>query len=122
MGNDDPRPTEHSALSAECSVELSVVIPAYNEAAILGETIARVAAYLEASGQHELLVVDDGSRDATAAIVEACAEQRWHSVCPAPAPLLLHLSALPDRPCLHCHRQPAAAPERDRHAVWLQGI
>src|ERR671933_178039 len=75
MGNDDPRPTEHSALSAECSVELSVVIPAYNEAAILGETIARVAGYLEASGQHELLVVDDGSRDATAAIVEACAEQ-----------------------------------------------
>ena len=52
-----------------------MVIPAYNEAAIIGETIARVAAYLEAEGRHELIVVDDGSRDATAAIVEAFAEQ-----------------------------------------------
>jgi len=57
------------------AVELSVVIPAYNEAAIIGETVARVAAYLEASGRHELVVVDDGSQDDTAAIVQACAEE-----------------------------------------------
>lgn len=56
-------------------VELSVVVPAYNEASIIGETVARVATYLEAHGDAELLVVDDGSQDATAAIVEACAAQ-----------------------------------------------
>jgi dolichyl-phosphate beta-glucosyltransferase len=54
-------------------IELSVVIPAYNEAEVIGDTIARVSAYLAANGSHELLVVDDGSRDATAAIVEAFA-------------------------------------------------
>jgi dolichyl-phosphate beta-glucosyltransferase len=53
---------------------LSVVIPAYNEAGIIGDTVARVAAYLEASGSHELIVVDDGSRDRTAGIVEEFAE------------------------------------------------
>src|SRR3954467_5962961 len=66
--------TQRSALSTQYSVELSVVIPAYNEAAVIGDTVARVAAYLEASGNHELIVVDDGSRDATASIVEALAE------------------------------------------------
>jgi len=54
-------------------IELSVVIPAYNEAEVIGDTIARVSAYLAANGSHELLVVDDGSRDATPAIVEAFA-------------------------------------------------
>ena len=51
-------------------IELSVVIPAYNEAEVIGDTIARVSAYLAANGSHELLVVDDGSRDATPAIVD----------------------------------------------------
>ena len=54
-------------------IELSIVIPAYNEAEVIGDTIARVSAYLAANGSHELLVVDDGSSDATAAIVEAFA-------------------------------------------------
>jgi glycosyltransferase involved in cell wall biosynthesis len=54
-------------------IELSVVIPAYNEAEVIGDTVARVSAYLQANGSHELLVVDDGSRDATPAIVEAFA-------------------------------------------------
>ena len=52
-----------------------MVIPAYNEAGIIGDTVARVMAHLEASGQHELIVVDDGSRDATARIVQAFAEE-----------------------------------------------
>jgi glycosyltransferase involved in cell wall biosynthesis len=51
-----------------------VVIPAYNEAAVIGDTVARVAAYLEAAGNHELIVVDDGSHDATPSIVQALAE------------------------------------------------
>jgi glycosyltransferase involved in cell wall biosynthesis len=46
---------------------LSVVIPAFNEERRLGATLERIAAYLrDASIDAELLVVDDGSRDATA--------------------------------------------------------
>jgi dolichyl-phosphate beta-glucosyltransferase len=51
--------------------EISVVIPAYNEAERLPPTLDRVRAYLDASGRpYEILVVDDGSRDATAALAE----------------------------------------------------
>lgn len=52
-------------------LDLSVVIPAYNEARRLGPTLDRVVAYLEGRGlSHEVLVVDDGSVDGTAALVE----------------------------------------------------
>ena len=51
---------------------LSVVIPAYNEAARLPPTLERVRAYLAQSGlSHEILVADDGSTDATAEIARA---------------------------------------------------
>jgi dolichyl-phosphate beta-glucosyltransferase len=46
---------------------LSVVIPAFNEAERLPRTLGRLADYLRAFGHaHEVLVVDDGSSDATA--------------------------------------------------------
>jgi dolichyl-phosphate beta-glucosyltransferase len=48
---------------------LSVVIPAYNEAARLPRTLARLDAYLgTASPDHEIVVVDDGSTDDTAGV------------------------------------------------------
>ena len=51
---------------------LSVVIPAFNEAARLPPTLERVRAYLARSGMtHEVLVVDDGSGDGTARVAEA---------------------------------------------------
>jgi dolichyl-phosphate beta-glucosyltransferase len=46
---------------------LSVVIPAYNEAARLPASLRRLREYLEAGdGSHEIVVVDDGSTDGTA--------------------------------------------------------
>lgn len=52
------------------SIHLSVVIPAYNEEKVIGSTITRVASYLESTGENELIVVDDGSRDSTAQVVK----------------------------------------------------
>ena len=50
---------------------LSVVIPAYNEQERLGATLERIRSFLDAEGKDaEILVVDDGSRDDTAALAE----------------------------------------------------
>ena len=51
---------------------LSIVIPAYNEENRLPATLARLYSYLATSpfGDAEVLIVDDGSRDGTAALVE----------------------------------------------------
>jgi dolichyl-phosphate beta-glucosyltransferase len=47
---------------------LSIVIPAYNEAERLPATLCRITAYLDRqASEAEILVVDDGSRDDTAA-------------------------------------------------------
>jgi dolichyl-phosphate beta-glucosyltransferase len=48
------------------ALELSVVIPAYNEEGAIRQTVEAVAAYLAQAGvRHEILVVDDGSTDGT---------------------------------------------------------
>ncbi len=51
-------------------ITLSVVIPAYNYAAVLPRAIESVLAQAESAGSVELLVVDDGSTDDTAATLE----------------------------------------------------
>jgi dolichyl-phosphate beta-glucosyltransferase len=52
--------------------EVSIIIPSYNEERRLPETLERIAAYVRASGREtEILVVDDGSTDRTAAIAES---------------------------------------------------
>jgi glycosyltransferase involved in cell wall biosynthesis len=54
------------------STRLSVIVPAYNEEARVGDLIRSLQASLVALGDgHEIIVVDDGSSDATAAQVEA---------------------------------------------------
>ena len=54
---------------------LSVVVPAYNEAASLPAFHARLRAVLDASLERwECLIVDDGSTDATVAVAEALRE------------------------------------------------
>lgn len=54
--------------------ELSVVIPAYDEAARLGPSLRRVVDYLRSRGvDYEVLVVDDGSGDGTAEVARGFA-------------------------------------------------
>jgi glycosyltransferase involved in cell wall biosynthesis len=56
-------------------IGVSFLIPAYNEASTIAEVLARIDA-LELDAQ--IVVVDDGSTDATAAIVEAYAAGHPH--------------------------------------------
>lgn len=54
--------------------KLSIVVPAFNEAARLELSLRKIVEYLrEMRGPSELLVVDDGSQDDTAAIAEKLA-------------------------------------------------
>ena len=53
------------------SLELSIVIPAFNEEGRLAESLRRIREYLNRrSMQFEVLVVDDGSTDGTVKLVE----------------------------------------------------
>jgi dolichyl-phosphate beta-glucosyltransferase len=53
---------------------LSVVIPAFNEAARLPAYLDEVAAFLEGRGEpHEIIVADDGSTDGTVAVARSLA-------------------------------------------------
>src|SRR6185295_1275510 len=57
-------------------MDLSIVIPAFNEARRLGPTLRRVVDYLRQDGaEYEVLVVDDGSTDATAEVAEELAPE-----------------------------------------------
>ncbi len=58
--------------------KLSIVIPAYNESSRIEATLARVISCVDSEGwDAEVLVIDDGSKDDTAAIVK-----RWMNLHP----------------------------------------
>ena len=51
--------------------QLTIVVPAFNEASRLGLTVTRILEYLNRAGaSSELIIVDDGSTDDTAGIAE----------------------------------------------------
>lgn len=67
-------------------VAFSLLIPAYNEAERLPASLARARAYLDARGAaYEVIVVDDGSTDGTAALVAKLAAD-WPALCPVRGP------------------------------------
>jgi dolichyl-phosphate beta-glucosyltransferase len=73
-----PKP---AAAASRSAVDLSIVIPAYNEEARLPASLGAIAAYLAArpsAPRIEVLVVDDGSADATGPRAEEAA--RRHSL------------------------------------------
>jgi dolichyl-phosphate beta-glucosyltransferase len=71
MAGVDSRWAPGTALAAA----YSIVIPAYNEGARLGATLAKVLAYLrQQKWDAEVIVVNDGSRDNTAEIVRELAQ------------------------------------------------
>ncbi len=47
---------------------LTIVLPAFNEAAGLGDLLRRIGDTVGARGRFEIFVVDDGSTDGTSAI------------------------------------------------------
>jgi len=63
-------------------IEVSVIIPVFNEASSLPELIARTDSTLESNGKsYEILVIDDGSRDETAEVVRELAADHPHLKC-----------------------------------------
>ena len=51
--------------------ELSIIIPAYNEEALIGSTLDGLQAYLSARPEtYEVIVVDDGSQDKTSSCIQ----------------------------------------------------
>ena len=53
-------------------MKLSVIIPAYNESKRIGKTLRNIQEYLSKQDyDHEIIVVNDGSKDNTAEVVES---------------------------------------------------
>jgi glycosyltransferase involved in cell wall biosynthesis len=68
--------TEAPSLEADRVLRVSIVLPAFNEEANIRGAIGEATATAERLfAEHEIIVVDDGSRDRTAAIAKEIAER-----------------------------------------------
>lgn len=71
-GTGSPQAGGGPADSEGADLDLSIIFPAYNEEAALGDDLDDTRRALESTAlRYEILVVDDGSRDATADIARA---------------------------------------------------
>lgn len=78
--NDKEHESEAPVTAGATRPELTIVIPAYNEARRLPESFSRLYDYLQRQSYlAEVIVVDDGSNDFTAAVVRAWMG-RWHAL------------------------------------------
>ena len=60
--------------NASGSIQWSIIVPAHNEAARILPYLRSITSYMQDRGEpYEVLVIDDGSTDATAAVVETAA-------------------------------------------------
>lgn len=67
-----PEPQAMAAAQPAPAPLLSLIVPAYNEGQRLAPSLAAMSAFFRAAGfPYEILVVDDGSTDETAAIIAA---------------------------------------------------
>lgn len=68
-------------ISAKNEMYISIILPAKNEAAAIGATLGRINAQLVSlnmAGKAEVLVINDGSTDDTAAVAQAAAARVVH--------------------------------------------
>lgn len=101
---------------------LSVVIPAYNESHRLPQTLEEIQPYLVARfPQHEVIVVDDGSSDGTADLVEERAARAWPTLRVLRQPRNLGKGAALRRGCLEARGELVLFMDAD-HAVPIQEL
>src|SRR5262249_18387727 len=76
MATDGPGDGRGAPADDDGRLEVSVVIPAFNEARRIAEPLGRVGAYLRRHHPaSEIVLADDGSTDGTADIVRAIAAE-----------------------------------------------
>lgn len=64
-------------------IDVSIVVPAFNEAGIITRTVAEIDAYMQAEmagSTYEIVVVDDGSRDGMAELLKSVGNPRLRVV------------------------------------------
>ena len=102
----------------EAAVPLvSIVLPAYNEAAIISHSLERVAEYMKRLEPHyrwEMIVINDGSKDDTAAVVRRLMLGELRTVVVTGA----EIGTLPGRRHLYARHLVNALDEEARRNLW----
>lgn len=102
--------------------QLSVVIPAFNEELRLARTFDEIHEYLGLRfPRHEVIVVDDGSTDRTAAIVEERSARDWPELRLLRQPRNLGFGAAMRRGCLAATGELVLYMDAD-HAVPIENV